>query len=141
MSDAIEGPDLQLLPPLLRDFVDAIGVEKTLRVVEHCAGQRTYFAREPGPEHWLSQLIGQDEARKLGRVCTSEAVVVPKASAALRDIRDRRFVARRDETSLATAAREFGLARRTAQTIQAKHRQRHGDAGEPTAGQQPRLFE
>jgi hypothetical protein len=134
-------PDLELLPPMLREFVREIGLEKTLRVVERCAGQRTYFPREPSAEHWLSALIGQADARKLGNLCHGDAVVVPKATAALRELRDRRFVAVREETSLRHAATEFGLSRRSAQRLQARHRRRHGDADEPGVQKQPRLFE
>jgi hypothetical protein len=137
-------PDLQLLPPLLREFVGAIGLDKTMRVVERCAGQRTYFPREPSAEHWLTELIGPADARKLGSLCHGDAVVVPKATAALRELRDRRFVALRDQTSLRHAAKEFGLTRRAAQRVAVRHRQRDGDRGAdaPAAESlQPRLFE
>lgn len=141
MSDRAEDMDLQLLPPLLRRFVKEVGLEKTLRVVERCQGQRTYFPREPSPQHWLSELIGTAEARKLGEICHSDAFVVPKATAALRELRDRRFMSLRADTSLREAAKEIGLTRRSAQRLQARQRQRHGDAGDTPAGQQPRLFE
>jgi len=141
VSDSPDDMDMQLLPPLLRQFVAAVGLEKTMRVVERCQGQRVYFPREPGPDHWLSHLIGTSDARKLGEICHSDAVVVPKATAALRELRDRRFVAMRNDTSLREAATEFGLTRRAAQRLQARQRRRHGDAGDQPAGQQPRLFE
>ena len=140
MSTAPDELDLRLLQPLLREFVAEIGIEKTMRVVERCGGMRTYFPREPGPDHWLSQLIGQAEARKLGRICGSDPVDVPKAMAALRDVRDRRFLEAREATSLNKAAKAFGLSRRAAYQIAARRRQEGGAEGHG-AEQQPRLFE
>ncbi len=121
--------DLDLLQPLLREFVAAIGLQKSLHVVQRCGGARTYFPREPGPAHWLSQLIGHDDARSLGRICGSDPAVVPKAAAAMRELRNRHFMALRDSSSLNKAARAVGLTRRGAQMVLANERRRPKGGG------------
>lgn len=138
--------DMQLLPPLLREFVAQVGLEKTLRVVERCNGRRVYMPDQPEPTHWLSELIGQADAVKLARLCGSNFVVMPRAVQALRRMRNRELVAAREQISVNEAIHRFGLSRRSVQTIVADERKRQpGAAGDQPANQpaeqQPRLFD
>lgn len=138
--------DMQLLPPLLREFVAEIGLEKTLRVVERCNGRKVFIPEQPDPAHWLSELIGQADANKVARLFGANFLVMPRAVRALRQMRNRELVAAREQISVNEAIHRFGLSRRSVQTIVANERRRQPGAAEepitqPAEPQQPRLFE
>lgn len=136
MSDLqgpIDGIDVELLEPLLRSFVAEIGLPDTLKLVEKFGGVPFYFPRDPRPEHPLAQLVGFESARKLGRLTGGESRVIPKAGAALRELRDRRLRAARGSSSVRQLAMAAGLTRRRMQQILAE------DCGQPD-DDQPGLF-
>lgn len=60
MPDAANTIDL---PGILAEIADAAGTEAALLVAQAVGGRRAYFPGEPGPDHWLSRLIGQERAR------------------------------------------------------------------------------
>jgi len=55
------------LSPLLRQLADAVGVEGVLKLSRAFGGQRLYVPANPGPEHRLSKLLGQERAIALAR--------------------------------------------------------------------------
>jgi hypothetical protein len=56
------------LPEVLREIAEAAGVEAALKVASEKGGTRAYFPAKPAPDHWLSDLVGLDKARTIGKV-------------------------------------------------------------------------
>lgn len=87
--------DLDLLPPLLQDFVRLIGLQATMDFVRHAGGLRVYI---PTParvtdEHEYAKVIGTANLRKLAEVYGTESHFgLPKAEAALIAVRNARIV-------------------------------------------------
>lgn len=88
--------DLDLLPPLLQDFVRLIGLEPTMALVRHVGGLRIYI---PAParvteEHDYAKVIGTANLLKLAEVFGGEShFQLPKAERALIAVRNSRIAA------------------------------------------------
>jgi len=82
--------DYNLLPGILQEIADLIGIPATMAIVEEYGGVRLYVPMKVTPDHPLSQLIGQANAEKLADHFGGEDHFdIPKAKAALRAIRDK----------------------------------------------------
>ena len=53
------------LPQVLADIARIAGEEAARRVAGAVGGTRVYIPPVPGPDHWLSQLVGEQAARKI----------------------------------------------------------------------------
>jgi hypothetical protein len=102
-----------LLPQLLQDFVRLIGLPATMILVEHFGGVRLYIPGNPTPEHRLAKLIGFDNLVSLSKVYGLEDHIdIPKAEAALLQLRDAKIRAEYGPKSAEVLAREHHLTRR-----------------------------
>lgn len=54
------------LPQVLEDIARIAGDEAARRVAAAVGGTRVYIPPRPGPDHWLSKLVGQEAARLIG---------------------------------------------------------------------------
>lgn len=83
-----------LLPPVLADVSDLIGLDLTMRLIDDFGGWRVYIPKEPTEECELARCIGVEPARKLARVFEMQFLWVPACYAAQRVRRDDLIVAR-----------------------------------------------
>lgn len=125
--------DVQLLEPLLRHFVDLIGLQKTMLIVDKWGGLPIYIAKDPDPDSELASLIGLPGAIKLAGEYPGDRPRIPKAGAALRAVRNQRIRAEHAVKSLRQLVLEYKLSERTICDILA--------AGEPERGQSLGLFD
>lgn len=114
MSDGI---DVGLLEPLLRDWVQLIGVNATLAIVEKHGGTLLNIPMKAEENADLVALIGADKAAVLGRHYGKERPLVPKALDALRAARDQAIRSQREHKSMRQLAREYGLGERRIRQI------------------------
>jgi len=88
MSDASHLP-IELLPPLLQNFVRLIGLAPTMSLVQVFGGRRVYFPKQPTPEHPLAAIVGLENLLKLSEVYGGlEHFQLPKAERALLAVRN-----------------------------------------------------
>lgn len=109
--------DIALLEPLLRHWVQLIGVNATLAIVEKHGGTLLNIPIKAEENADLVALIGVDKAAILGREYGRERPLVPKALDAIRELRDRQIRAQRDQKSMRQLAREWGLGERRIRQI------------------------
>lgn len=103
----------ELLPKVLRDFVQLIGLAATMILVERFGGSRLYIPINPHEDHHLAKLIGLNNLVKLSRVYGLEDHFdIPRALRALRHIRDEKIRAEYGLKSASILARENGLTER-----------------------------
>ena len=112
--------DVELLEPLLRQFVELIGIKATMALVEVHGGTRLCIAEAADENAALVALIGADKAAILGRHFGRERPVIPKGEAALRALRNRRIVADLERMSVRQVALRYGLHERRIWQIQAE---------------------
>ena len=85
---------LDLLPPLLQDFVRLIGLDPTMALVRHSGGLRIYVPtpERVTPDHSFAHVIGLDNLLKLAEVYGGEShFQLPKAEKALIQVRNARI--------------------------------------------------
>lgn len=104
--------DIELLEPLLREFVALIGLAKTMLIVERWGGLPLYVAANPKPDSELACLIGLEAAMILGRAYPGNRLAISKAGAALRALRDRRIRADHAHLSIRQLVETHGLSER-----------------------------
>jgi Mor family transcriptional regulator len=78
------------LPLLLQEWVELIGLDNTMQLVERFGGVHIYI---PAPQnlacdHWLPQLIGMENALALARRYGRDNPLVPMASRALNKLKE-----------------------------------------------------
>lgn len=112
--------DVELLEPLLRQFVELIGLGPTMALVDAHGGTRLCIAEAADENAALVALIGADKAAILGRHFGRERPVIPKGEAALRALRDRRIGADLEHMSVRRVALKYGLTERRIWQIQAE---------------------
>ena len=101
-----------LLPPLLQDFVQLIGLQATFALVERLGGLRIYI---PTPdrvssEHAYSAIIGVENLQRLAQQYGGiEHFQLPKASRALKQVRDARIAAEYAHKTARQLAAEYRL--------------------------------
>jgi len=78
------------LPLLLQDWVELIGLDNTMKMVERWGGVRAYIPQPKSltPDHWLPQLIGMEAAVALAQVHGGEGPLVPMAARALDKLKE-----------------------------------------------------
>lgn len=134
MSDEI---DVGLLEPLLRDWVQLIGVNATLAIVEKHGGTLLNIPMKAGENADLVALVGAEKAAILGRHYGKERPLVPKALDALRAARDQAIRSQRKHKSMRQLAREYGLGERRIRQITSGEASPGGDL----PSHQNRLFD
>jgi uncharacterized protein (DUF433 family) len=110
---------LDLLPGILREFADLIGLPATLRLVESYGGVRLYVPQRLAEDHPLALLIGASAARQLADVYGGEEHFdIPRAVAIARQVRNRRLREERDRgMSHRDLALKYGLTERQVRNI------------------------
>lgn len=78
-------PDL--LPQSLRDLVEVIGVDATLKLVQHRPGVPVYVPARPHADHPLAAVIGLEALTQLSAVYAQEHLRLPKLDAAARQVK------------------------------------------------------
>lgn len=126
--------DVQLLEPLLRQLVDLIGLGPTMRLVEAYGGTRLCVPEKIENNQDLLALLGSETCRLLSRHYRLERLVIPKAEAALRAIRNRRILADLERMSVRQVALKYQLHERRIWQIQA-------ECGEPESSPNGNLFD
>ena len=111
--------DTGLLPPILQDLVELIGLHPTMQLVQAYGGVRLYVPKlELDGDHSLVRLIGSEAAKKLQAMYGGEPHFdIPKAERALRAVRDNEIRTRRLHTSVRLVALEYHLTERQIRTI------------------------
>ena len=104
--------DVDLLEPLLREFVGLIGLALTMLIVEKWGGLPIYIAADPTPDTDLAQLVGLEAAQVLGRRYPGSRLPIPKAGLALRAIRDQRICTEHAHKSIRQLVLAYGLSER-----------------------------
>jgi hypothetical protein len=111
--------DLQLLEPLLRDWVNLVGLDAVLAIVEAHGGTRLPIALKADQNADLVRLIGAEKAAILGRHYGKERPLIPKALPALRALRNRRIRHDLQVMSVRQVALKYRLGERSVYVIQA----------------------
>ena len=110
MSSAGHLP-IELLPPLLQNFVRLIGLAPTMAFVQIFGGRRVYLPKHPTPEHPFAAIVGLENLLKLSEVYGGlEHFQLPKAERAFLAVRNASIAA--DYADMKTArdlAVEHGL--------------------------------
>ena len=102
----------ELLEPLLREFVDLIGLAATMAIVERYGGTRLLFRSNPEENAELVALVGAEKAALLDRQYRGDRPLIPKALPALRAVRNRKLQSDLEVMSRAEIARKYGLGER-----------------------------
>jgi len=101
------------LPHSLRELRALVGTEAAVKLAAECGGGGVYVPRRPQPGHWLSRVVGHENARALAEVYGGDKLEVPTLDGLRHQLRLRRMRRLREEgVSVTGLAREFGLTRR-----------------------------
>lgn len=111
----LDGLDVRLLEPLLREFVGHIGLADTMAIVRRYGGRQLYIGQDGSP---LQDLIGEQKAALIGRHYGGDRPLIPKALRALRHLRDAQLRARLTaRRGVRQVALELGIGERRAWQI------------------------
>lgn len=123
MSDLIKTADTltihldeRLLPGVVRDIANLIGLHAALKAVEHYQGIRMWVPVRFDPEHILVKQLGHDAAVKLIENFPGEKLEIPRCLAAIRAVRNAKICA--SDKSQRQLAMEHGLTERHVRNIQ-----------------------
>lgn len=119
-------PYADLLPPLVAELAETIGLAPALALVEWKWGSRYHVPEKlpTEPTHPLLTRLGADAAAELVKHWGGLRIDIPKCAAALRAVRDERIrAARAGGMSEAEACRQFGLAPRRVRQITSEGRE------------------
>ncbi|MCX9146599.1 hypothetical protein [Erythrobacter sp. WG] len=112
------------LPQVLDDIARLAGEDAARKVAEAVGGTRVYIPPVPGPDHWLSKLVGLEAARKIGDHFTGGFAGTPLEI----PLADTGFIARMqakcDAMLLAGTYSERDIARACEYTIRTVRRRR-----------------
>ena len=114
--------DWSALPAGLRDLKGIVGPGAALALSAAYGGGSLYVPASPGPEHRLSRILGQENARLLCRACAGDTLKVPKPDAVLRQIREKDILRRKKNGEpTSRLARDYNLTQRRVMQILAEH--------------------
>lgn len=83
-----EDIDIALLPGVVREIADLVGVPAAIKIVGKYGGVRLSVPLDVGPEHPLAELIGLAAAEQLARTYGGmEHFDIPRCARALRHVR------------------------------------------------------
>lgn len=130
--------DLRQLIPPIRRMIAAMGLDKTLLLLEARGG--TYISLQTGRQwRWqdtaLSQLVGQEAADAFRNEFEGESVILlPKADSILRQVRDREIRAAGGEVSVRDLALRYGMSERQVYNIRAESSSEPGQTSPEVQG-------
>lgn len=109
----------ELLPYILQDLAEQIGLPLTMRLVAHYGGTRLYIPKGGMvDDHKLVQLIGREATAKLQSMYGGEPHFdIPLALKSVRAVRNAEIRAKRPTTSASSLAREYGTTERNIRLI------------------------
>lgn len=110
--------EIGLLEPLLRDFVQHIGLEATMAIVQAHGGTRLNIPQKGANNAALVALIGSANAAILGRLYGAERPFIAKAMPALQAMRDQRIRDDLKTMSVRRVALKYGLGERRVYQLQ-----------------------
>ncbi|MEG7525084.1 MAG: helix-turn-helix domain-containing protein [Chromatiales bacterium] len=131
----------EMLPKSVHAWLDAIGLDRVLRIVEKYGGTLLYVPVQIDAGHPLARLIGPVAAKKLSEICRADdmrgdSVLVPKCEAALRSVRDQQILEELEaKLSVSHIAREHGIHLRTVWRIKRRLEEKRRDEFERQQGQ------
>lgn len=108
----LDEADVDLLPGIVAEIAMLVGLKDALRLVEAFGGVRIYVptADRLTPEHWLCDLVGLENAKKLAREFGGQPHFdIPRCAKAMREVRNRGIRRRR---GMGASIRELALAYR-----------------------------
>lgn len=110
---------VDLLPPILQDLAELIGLHCTMQLVQAYGGVRLYVPKlELDDDHALVRLIGREAAKKLQAMYGGEPHFdIPLALASVRAVRNAEIRAKRRHASERTLAREYRTTERNIRLI------------------------
>lgn len=110
--------DINHLPPIARELIDALGLTATLSLVEAFGGVRIYIPQHLTDDHVLVTSIGRALADVLSSRFGGEQLNIPRCVHALRAVRNTKI--RRERLSGASPARlalRYAITERQIYTI------------------------
>lgn len=87
MTICADDINVDLLPQLLRELADIIGLDATLKLTEAYPGVSIYVPAVPRPHHKLASIIGYDNLVALSDIYGKDYLAMPKLDAAVRQIK------------------------------------------------------
>lgn len=108
-----------LLPYILQDLAEQIGLPLTMRLVAHYGGTRLYIPKgDMADDHQLVKLIGREAAEKLQAMYGGEPHFdIPLALRSVRAVRNAEIRVKRAYTSASSLAREYHTTERNIRLI------------------------
>ena len=85
---SIPGLNPDYFPQSVRELVDVIGLEPTLKLVNERGGTRIFIPVKTDSKHWLNDCIGAEAFTKLVAVYQGMELELPKCQAALLALRE-----------------------------------------------------
>ena len=108
--------DEKILPFIIQDIANLIGLGDTLKLVDAYKGTSMWVPAEFKPDHVLVKLIGEQSALKLIKRYAGESVEIPKCDGAMRGVRNTKITT--SDKSQSALAREWNLTVRQIRNIQ-----------------------
>ncbi len=108
-----------LLPYILQDLAEQIGLPLTMRLVAHYGGIRLYIPKgEVSDDHELVKLLGREATAKLQAYYGGEPHFdIPLAVKSIRAVRNAEIKSKRPHTSVSSLAREYHTTERNIRLI------------------------
>jgi Mor family transcriptional regulator len=108
-----------LLPYILQDLADQIGLPLTMRLVAHYGGIRLYIPKgEVADDHELVKLLGREATAKLQAYYGGEPHFdIPLAMRSVRAVRNAEIKQKRLNTSVSRLARDYHTTERNIRKI------------------------
>lgn len=108
--------DLKILPFIVQDIANLIGLPHALLLVDHYGGTSMWVPKEFKPDHVLAKIVGAESAIKLIEEYGGENIEITKCEAALRTLRN--DMIRASDKSQSQLARQWQLTVRQIRNIQ-----------------------
>lgn len=114
MSDIAPALSAEDLPESVKDVLESIGLEATLKLIERFGGSRVYVPRPDfiTEDHDVARAIGVPLARKLAALCRNERMGLPRAAKAISRARDRVLRSDLASMSVSQCARKYKMTER-----------------------------
>jgi hypothetical protein len=110
--------DESLLPGILREIAELVGIPDTLKLVSHYGGMRLYVPKHLPDEHVLIDIVGIDAAIKLSeRFGGMDHFDIPKAQAVSIALRNSKIREEYPSSSHRKLALKYGLTERQVRKI------------------------
>lgn len=108
--------DMTILPYVVQDIANIIGLADTLKLVDHYKGIKMWVPSEFDPSHILVKIIGPENTIKLVEAFHGDTLEIPKCEAAMRVVRNMQIV--NSDKSQSQLAVDWNLTVRQIRNIQ-----------------------